>query len=77
MYESYPKAVPLGMTDDPRIKILVKRQLIKEAEEALAGAKALNDDVLVMSFESSLRKLKDTLDLLIPPEIEGLYAGQY
>ena len=73
MYETYPKATPLGLTDDPRLKVLVKRQLIKEAIEALHGAEALGDDVLITSFQSSLDKLQKTLDLLIPRELENLY----
>jgi len=74
MYETYPKAMPLGLTDDPRLKVLVKRQLIKEAEAALRGAEALGDEVLVASFQSSVDKLRNTLDLLIPPELEELYV---
>jgi len=30
--------------------------------------------MLVVSFQSSLDKLRKTLDLLIPPEFEGLFA---
>ena len=73
MYETYPKGIALGLTDDTRLKVLVKRQLLKEATEALYGASTLGDDVLVASFESSLEKLRKTLDLLIPPELEDLY----
>ena len=73
MYESYPKATPIGLTDDARLKVLVKRQLIKEAMEALRGAKVLGDDVLITSFQSSLDRLRNTLDLLIPSELEELY----
>ena len=73
MYETYPKAMPLGLTDDPHLKVLVKRQLIKEATEALHGAEALGDNILITSFRSSLDKLKKTLDLLIPSEVEELF----
>lgn len=73
MYETYPKAMPLGLTDDPRLKVLIKRQLIIEATEALRGAETLGDDVLIASFQSSLDKLQKTLDLLIPAELEELY----
>ncbi|MFC1987595.1 hypothetical protein ACFLVH_03525 [Chloroflexota bacterium] len=73
MYETYPKATPLGLTDDACLKVLVKRQLIREVSEALHGAETLGDEVLMASFQSSLDKLRKTLDLLIPPELEELY----
>jgi hypothetical protein len=73
MYETHPKPMPLGLTDDTRLKVLVKRQLIKEAQEAVKGAEYLGDEVLIASFQASLQKLRTTLDLLIPPELEGLY----
>ncbi|MFC1913213.1 hypothetical protein ACFLX7_03365 [Chloroflexota bacterium] len=73
MYEGLQKPTPLGLTCDPRLKVLVKRQLIKEATEALRGAEALGDDVLIASFKSSVDKLRNTLDLLIPAELEELY----
>ena len=75
MYETYPKATPLGLTDAPHLKVLVKRQLIREATEALRGAEALGDDVLIASFQSGLDKLSKTLDLLIPLELEELYLN--
>lgn len=74
MYEGYKKPTPLGLTDNPRLKVLVKRQLIKEAMEALRGAETLGDDVLIASFQSSVDRLCKTLDLLIPTELEGLYV---
>jgi len=73
MYEGYKKSTPLGLTDDLRLKVLVKRQLIKEAMEALRGAKVLGDDVLTASFKSSADKPRNTLDLLIPTELEWHY----
>ena len=48
--------------------------LIKEAGEALNGARTIGDTVLITSFKSSLDKLRQTLDLLIPPELEDLYV---
>ena len=73
VYEGYKKPTPLGLTDNPRLKVLVKRQLIKEAMEALRGAEVLGDDVLIASFQSSVDRLRKTLDLLIPTEFEGFY----
>ena len=76
MYETMPKPLPLGWTSDERVKVIVKRQLIKEAEETLRGAKTLKDEVVIASFQASLDKLRQTLDLVIPPELENLYLGQ-
>lgn len=70
MYEGFQKPTPLGLTNDARLKVLIKRQLIKEATDALHGAEALEDDVLIVSFKANLEKLRNTLDLLIPPELE-------
>lgn len=73
MYETFPRAMPLGLTEDPRIKILVKQQIILEAEQALKGAEITQDPVIIASFRAQLDKLRKTLDLLIPPEFEALY----
>ena len=75
MYESHPKAMPVGLTDDNLLKVLVKRQLIKEATQALHGAEVVGDDVLIAHFQSRLIELTSTLDRLIPPEVEQLIAG--
>jgi hypothetical protein len=50
-----------------------KRQLLREATEALRGAEVLKDEVLITDFRGSLNKLQEMLDLLIPPELEELY----
>lgn len=73
IYDGYPKPTPLGLTDNQRLKVLVKRQLIREATEALHGAETLGDDVLIASFQANLDKLCRLLDLLIPPELDELY----
>ena len=75
MYEGYKQPVPLGLTENQYLKVLVKRQLIKEADEALRGAEVIGDSVLIASFQSSLEKLKKTLELLIPSEMEELYLN--
>ena len=71
VYEAYPKT-----TFESRLKVLVKRQLIREAEAALHEAQELGDDVLVASFQGGLQKLQSTLDLVIPPEVERLYVEE-
>ena len=74
IYEGAPKPMPLGITDDGLMKVLIKRQLIKEATKALHEAEALGDIVLIASFQSDLDKLQRTLDLVIPRELEDLYT---
>jgi hypothetical protein len=76
MYESpdLSRGIAIGLTDDPALKVLTKRILIRQAEEALHEAESLRDDVLITSFQSELDKLRNTLDLLIPPDLEALYV---
>ena len=38
MYDTYPQPMPLALTEDPRTMVIVKRQVIQEAEEAIHGA---------------------------------------
>jgi hypothetical protein len=73
MYEGYKQPVPLGLTDNQYLKVLAKRQIIKEAAEALRGAEVVGDSVLIASFQSSLEKLRKTLEIVIPSEMEELY----
>ena len=75
-YDTYPKPLPLGTTEDPRLIVLLKRKLIQEAAEALHGAEAVGDAVLIATFQNDLDTLRKTLDLLIPPELEQLYLTQ-
>jgi hypothetical protein len=75
MYDGYGKPMPLGVTQDQRTMVIVKRQLIQEAEAATDGAKVVGDEILTLSFQGSLDKLKNTLDALIPPELEELYVN--
>jgi hypothetical protein len=76
MYESHPKGMPVGLTDNNLLKVLVKRQLIKEATQAVDGAKVVGDEVLIAHFQSHLEELTNTLDMLIPPELEELVTGK-
>ena len=77
LYDGYPKPVFVGVTRDQRVLVLVKRQLLQEARAALQEAKQLGDDVLIASFSNDLGKLQETLDLLIPQEIEHLYGSEH
>jgi hypothetical protein len=72
-YDTYPKPLPLGTTQDPGLIVLLKRKLIQEAAEALHGAEAVGDAVLIATFRNDLDTLRKTLDLLVPPELEQLY----
>lgn len=76
MYDTYPQPMPLGLTEDPRTVVVVKQQLIREAEQALHGAEVLGDHVLVANYRGGLEKLRATLDLLVPRELEDLYVDQ-
>lgn len=71
MYEAMGQQVPLGMTDDLRTAVLVKRQLLRDAEDRYETVKSC-DQVLATEFSGTLSKLRTTLDLVIPPEVEEL-----
>ena len=73
LYEGYSKPVFVGITRDQRTLVLVKRQLLAEAEAAVQGARQLGDDILIADLQGTLNRLRQTLDLLIPPEVEQLY----
>ena len=75
LYEGYPKPVFVGITRDQRTLVLVKRQMLKEAQEALDAAQNLGDNVLIADVEGTLDKLEKTLNLLISPELEQLYLS--
>jgi acetolactate synthase small subunit len=63
----------VGITQDQRTLVLVKRQILKEARNALDAAQDVGDDVLIADVEGTLDKLEKTLDLLIPSQVEELY----
>ena len=75
-YDIYPKPLPLGTTQDPGLIVLLKRKLIQEAAEALHGAEAVGDAVLIATFRNDLETLQKTLNLLIPVELEELFLTQ-
>ena len=72
MYDTYPKPLPLGTTQNPGLLVLLKRKLMQEATEAVRGAEAVGDAVLIATFRNDLDTLQKTLDLLIPVELEEL-----
>lgn len=63
--------VPLGTTDDLRTIVSVKRQVIQDAKERYEAVRHY-DEVLATKFSGELSKLRTTLDLVIPPEVEEL-----
>ena len=73
IYEGISKPYTLCLTDDPRIKALIKKQVLREAEEALKGARVLGDPVILASFEGNLQRLRKTLDQVIPAELGDLF----
>jgi hypothetical protein len=62
---------PIGCTFDQRTLVLVKKQILKEAIEDYNSVKDI-DEVLRVEHYANFRRLKETLDLLIPPEMEEL-----
>jgi len=76
LYQGYSKPVFVGITQDPRTLVLVKRQILKEARDALAAARDVGDDILIADVQGTLNKLEKTLDLLIPGEIEALFLTE-
>jgi hypothetical protein len=71
VYDAMGLPYPIGCTFDQRILVLVKRQVLKEAEQDYERAKD-NDEVLRIDQLGNLKRLRDTLDLLIPPETEEI-----
>ena len=65
--EGHPSPVIVGITRDQRTLLLVKRQLIEEAQGTLREAEEAEvDDVLIVDIRDTLHHLQRTLDLLIP-----------
>lgn len=76
LYEGYSKPVFVGITQDQRTLVLVKRQILKEAQDALNAAQDVGDSVLIADVGGTLDKLEKTLNLLISPELEQLYLTE-
>ena len=75
VYDAMGKAFPVGVTFDLRTLVLVKRQILKEAQDEYSAIKNI-DPVLRMEHGANLKRLKNTLDMLIPPETEELVLSQ-
>ena len=71
VYDAMGKPFPVGVTFDLRTLVLVKRQILREAEDEYEAIKDV-DQVLCIEHWDNLKRLRDTLDLLIPPETEEL-----
>ena len=65
-YEGFGKPLPLGVTHDPHVTLVVRDQLILEAEQALRGAEAVGDVVLITTFKNDLDTLRRVLNLILP-----------
>ena len=75
VYDAMGKPFPIGVTFDLKTLALVKQQIIKEAREEYEVIKDV-DQVLSVEHWGNLNRLSDTLDMLIPPEIEDLLLSQ-
>ena len=71
VYDAMGQPYPIGVTFDRRIMVLVKRQVLKEAEQDYRNVKDI-DEVLCVEHLANLKRLRDTLDMLIPPETEDM-----
>ena len=71
VYDAAGRPFPVGVTIDARILVVVKRQILKEAEEDYEAVKG-RDPVLTVEHFGNLNRLRETLDLLIPPETEDI-----
>lgn len=68
------KPMVIGATYDSALVAHCKRVLLREAEEAIEGAEALKDEVVIISFRGSLDKLRRTLESILPSEFDDLYS---
>jgi len=75
VYDTYPKPLPVAITDDLKTTVMVKRQILKEAMQRYKQVKGV-DSILEIEFLGTLRKLENTLDAIIPPEVEELALGE-
>lgn len=71
VYDLVPKPLPVAITDNLRTVVMVKRQVLKEARERYKQVEGI-DEILEIEFLGTLRKLENTLNMLIPPEVEEL-----
>jgi len=69
IYDAMGKPFPIGLTFDPRTLALVKRQILREADEEYEVIKDA-DPVLRIEHWDNLKRLRDTLDMLIPPDTD-------
>lgn len=75
VYDAKGKPFPIGATFDLRTLVLVKKQILKEAEEEYEAVKGV-DRVLCIEHWDNLKRLRDTLDMLVPPDTEELVLSQ-
>lgn len=75
VYDALEKPFPVGVTFDLRTLVLVKRQILREAEQEYKAVRHI-DEALSIEHYGNLKRLRDTLDFLIPPELETLVLSQ-
>lgn len=75
VYDAMGKPFPVGVTFDAKTLALVKQQILKEAREEYEAIKDV-DPVLCVEHWGNLNRLRDTLDMLVPPETEDLLLSQ-
>jgi len=70
-YGSIPKGVLLAISENPRLLVLVKRDILKRIERRVEEVEG-EDEILETIDRSELEKQRSVLDMLIPPETEEL-----
>lgn len=75
VYDAMGKPFPIGVTFDPKLIVLAKRQILKEAQDEYDAVKDL-DEVLKVEHYGNLRRLEETLAFLIPREVEEIILAR-
>jgi hypothetical protein len=74
-YGVMPHGTLLSLTDNPRLLVLTKREILGRLKTRLAEVVGA-DEILELIDRSELDRLQKVLDMLIPPELEALYLSQ-
>lgn len=67
VYNWGDEGLTIARTLDPNVLLLTKRQILNEARKRLEITQEL-DEVIATLDRAELKRLRDTLDLLVPEE---------
>jgi len=71
-YDYGPRDVPLDMVDNPWILRMVKAYLLTRQEQIARKARQM-DELLGISEEEELSRLRKVLDMAIPGDIDAIH----